>query len=182
MKVLALNSSPRGEGQSKTELMLTYLVKGMREAGAEVEVVELRKKSIKNCIGCFTCWSKTPGVCIHKDDMTRELFPKWKEANVVIYATPLYHFTLNATLKAFVERTLPFLEPYLEDRDGETRHPVRFKHPKVVFLSVAGFPEISVFDQLSSWANFVFGRHGNLLAEIYRSMAESMGTPYLKKE
>ncbi len=182
MKVLALNSSPRGEGQSKTELMLTHLVKGMREAGAEVEVVDLRNKSIKHCIGCFTCWTKTPGVCIHKDDMTQDLFPKWRDAQLVVFATPLYHFTLNATMKAFIERTLPFLEPYLEDRSGQTGHPARFKHPKVVFLSVAGFPEISVFDQLSSWANFVFGRHGILVAEIYRPMAESMNTPYLAKE
>jgi len=182
MKVLALNSSPRGDGQSKTELMLAHLVKGMREAGAEVEVVDLRKKSIKHCIGCFTCWTKTPGVCIHKDDMTQELFPKWRDSDLVIYATPLYHFTLNATMKAFIERTLPFLEPYLEDRGGETGHPARYRHPKVVFLSVAGFPEISAFGQLSSWANFVFGRHGNLVAEIYRSMAESLDTPYLMKE
>jgi multimeric flavodoxin WrbA len=182
MKVLALNSSPRGEGESKTELMLTYLVKGMREAGAEVEIVDLRKKNVKHCIGCFTCWTKTPGVCIHKDDMTNELFPKWRDSELVVYATPLYHFTLNATMKAFIERTLPFLEPYLVDRGGETAHPARYKHPKVVFLSVAGFPEISAFDQLSSWANFVFGRRGNLVAEIYRPMAESMNSPYLAKE
>jgi multimeric flavodoxin WrbA len=182
MKVLALNSSPRGDGQSKTELMLNHLVKGMREEGAEVEVVDLRKKSIKHCIGCFTCWTKTPGVCIHKDDMTVELFPKWRDADLVVYATPLYNFTLNATMKAFIERTLPFLEPYMEDRGGETSHPARYKHPKVVFLSVAGFPEISAFDQLSSWANFVFGRRGNLVAEIYRPMAENMDTPYLKNE
>jgi multimeric flavodoxin WrbA len=179
MKVLALNSSPRGDGQSKTELMLTHLVKGMREAGVDVEVVDLRKKSVKHCIGCYTCWTKTPGVCIHKDDMTLELFPKWRDSDLVVYATPLYHFTLNATMKAFIERTLPFLEPYLEDHGGKTGHPARFKHPKVVLLSVAGFPEISVFAQLSSWANFVFGRHGILVAEIYRSMAEGMNTPYL---
>jgi multimeric flavodoxin WrbA len=182
MKVLALNSSPRGDGQSKTELMLTHLVKGMSEAGAEVEIVDLRKKSVKHCIGCFTCWTKTPGVCIHKDDMTLELFPKWRDSDLVIYATPLYHFTLNAALKAFIERTLPFLEPYLEDHGGETGHPARYKHPKVVFLSVAGFPEISAFAQLSSWANFVFGRHGILVGEIYRSMAESMNTPYLMEK
>jgi multimeric flavodoxin WrbA len=42
MKVLALNSSPRIGGQSKTELLLSHLVAGMRDAGAEVEVVELR--------------------------------------------------------------------------------------------------------------------------------------------
>ena len=61
MKILALNSSPRSEGQSKTEIMLKSLVKGMREAGAEVEVVDLRKKTIKNCVGCFSCWTKSPG-------------------------------------------------------------------------------------------------------------------------
>lgn len=44
MKILALNSSPRTGGQSKTELMLTHLVAGMQEAGAEIEVVNLREK------------------------------------------------------------------------------------------------------------------------------------------
>jgi multimeric flavodoxin WrbA len=57
-------------GQSKTEMMLNYLIEGMRDAGAEFEIVNLREKKVKNCIGCFTCWSKTPGECIHKDDMT----------------------------------------------------------------------------------------------------------------
>ncbi|MDP2861739.1 MAG: flavodoxin family protein, partial [Desulfobacterales bacterium] len=84
MKILAINSSPRVGGQSKTELMLNHLVKGMRDTGAEVDVVNLREKKIKNCIGCFTCWTKTPGRCIHKDDMTRELFPKWLEADLVV--------------------------------------------------------------------------------------------------
>jgi multimeric flavodoxin WrbA len=41
MKILALNSSPRSGGQSKTEMMLNYLVEGMRDAGAEVKVVNL---------------------------------------------------------------------------------------------------------------------------------------------
>ena len=61
MKVLALNSSPRTQVQSKTELMLTHLVEGMRDAGADVELVNLRKQTIKNCIGCFTCWTRRRG-------------------------------------------------------------------------------------------------------------------------
>ena len=73
MKILALNSSPRDGGESKTELMLNSLVAGMRAAGAEVEVVDLRKKTIKNCAGCFSCWTKMPGTCIRKDDVTQEL-------------------------------------------------------------------------------------------------------------
>ncbi|MBU2498762.1 MAG: NAD(P)H-dependent oxidoreductase [Proteobacteria bacterium] len=177
VKVLALNSSPRSEGQSKTELMLRHLVKGMSEAGADVEVVELRKKNVKNCIGCFTCWTKTPGVCIHKDDMAAELYPKWLQADLVVYATPLYHFTLNAAMKAFIERTLPVLEPFFIQHKGKTAHPLRQDHPKLVFLSVAGFPEESIFDQLSSWVNFVWGKRGILVAEIYRPLAEAMLVP-----
>jgi FMN-dependent NADH-azoreductase len=177
MKVLAVQSSPRSEGQSKTHLMLDHLVRGMREGGADVEVIELRNKSVKNCIGCFTCWTKTPGVCIHKDDMTLELYPKWLQSDLVVYATPLYHFTVNAALKAFIERTLPVLEPFFIFSEGKTGHPLRHKHPKAAFLAVAGFPEESVFDQLSSWVNFIFGRHGDLVTEIYRPYAEAMTVP-----
>jgi multimeric flavodoxin WrbA/putative sterol carrier protein len=172
MKVLAINSSPRGDGISKTGIMLDALVKGMREAGAEVEEIPLRKKTVKNCIGCFTCWTKTPGVCIQKDDMTNELFPKWLAADIAVYATPLYHFTVNAAMKAFIERTLPVLEPFLVQTKGKTTHPLRQMPPKVVALSVAGFPEASVFAQLSSYVNFVFQK--GLIAEIYRPGAEGM--------
>jgi putative NADPH-quinone reductase len=175
MKVLALNSSPRGEGQSKTELMLSHLAQGMREAGGNVETISLRSKKVKNCIGCYTCWTKTPGVCIHKDDMTNELYPKWLAADLVVYGTPLYHFTVNATMKAFIERTLPVIEPFFELHGEQTWHPLRHRHPAVVMLSVAGFPEDSVFDQLSSWANFLF--RPVLAAEIYRPFAEGLTVP-----
>jgi multimeric flavodoxin WrbA/putative sterol carrier protein len=172
MKVIAINSSPRSDGISKTGMMLDALVEGMRDAGAEVEVIPLRKKKVNNCIGCYTCWTKTPGLCVHKDDMTNELFPKWLAADIAVYATPLYHFTMNAAMKAFIERTLPVLEPFLAQAKGKTTHPLRQMPPKVVALSVAGFPEASVFAQLSSWVNFVFQK--GVIAEIYRPGAEGM--------
>lgn len=182
MKILAVHSSPRKEGESKTERMLRHLVQGMKEAGAEVETVALREKTVKPCIGCFTCWTKTPGVCIHKDDMSQELFPKWMEADLVVNATPLYHFTMNATLKAFIERTLPLLEPFLVERGGRTFHPLRRPHPKMVFLSVAGFPEAAVFDQLQAWVRFLYGRNDTLVAEIYRPAAETLFMPFFKEK
>ncbi len=175
MKVIAFNSSPRGHGTSKTRLLLDALVKGMREAGADVETVHLREKVIRNCIGCYTCWTKTPGMCVHKDDMTNELFPKWLKADIAVYATPLYHFTMNATMKAFIERTLPVLEPFLVQHDGKTTHPLRQTPPLAVALSVAGFPESTVFTQLSSYVRFLFGER--LTAEIYRPGSEMMTLP-----
>jgi multimeric flavodoxin WrbA len=176
MKVLAFNSSARPVGQSKTLLVLSRLVKGMAEAGAEVEIVNLREKKINDCIGCFTCWTKTPGACIHQDDMTRELFPKWMAADIVIYASPLYHFTVNAAMKRFIERTLPVLKPYLIRKNIKegTTHPLRGPHPAAVFVSVAGFPDESVFDALSYWARALTSRGNNLVAEIYIPGAEAM--------
>lgn len=175
MKVVAFNSSPRNDETSKTKMLLDALVSGMRDAGAEVEIINLRRKKIRNCLGCFGCWTKTPGVCLQKDDMTTELFPKLLASDMAVYATPLYHFTVNATLKAFIERTLPIAEPWLYRRDGETYHPLRQEPPKAVFLSVAGFPEASVFDLLSSYVRFLYGK--GLLAEIYRPAAESLMRP-----
>jgi len=104
MKVMAINSSARVGKESKTEIVLDHLVKGMREAGADVDVVNLQKKKINYCIGCFTCWSKTPGQCIHKDDMSKELFPKYVESDLIVMATPLYHYTVNALLPGAIHR------------------------------------------------------------------------------
>ena len=175
MKILALNSSPRSGGQSKTELMLNHLVEGMQDAGAEVETVNLHQKNIKNCIGCYTCWTKTPGKCLHKDDMTNELFPKWLGSDLAIYATPLYNYGMNATLKAFIERTLPSLEPFFETHDNRMLHPLRQKIPAVVVLSVCGMPDESHFHPLSVHFNYLLATPGRkLIAEIYRPAAETM--------
>ena len=183
MKVLALNSSPRSGGRSMTELMLTHLVDGMRDGGTEVEVVNLREKTVKNCIGCFTCWTKTPGVCVHRDDMTNDLFPKWLESDLVIYGTPLYNYSMNATLKAFIERTLPAAEPFFEIHEGRIYHPVRGKCPPIVILSVSGMPDEGHFSALSAHVKYQLGSPGRrLVAEIYRPAAETMMNPFLKEK
>jgi multimeric flavodoxin WrbA len=183
MKVLALNASPRGGGQSKTEFLLNLLVQGLQEVGAEVEVIALRKKKINYCSGCFTCWTKTPGVCIHQDDMSNELYPKWLAADLVVYAFPLYHYTVSAAMKTFIERTLPAALPFFEQGTDQTYHPLRHEHPKAVVLSVAGLPEMSVFDQLAAYVRFLFGfRSGSLVAELYRPAAENLTVPFFREK
>jgi multimeric flavodoxin WrbA/putative sterol carrier protein len=179
MKVFAVNSSPRPKGQSRTLLMLESLLKGMREAGADVEMVNLREKEVRFCTGCYTCWTRTPGKCVQRDDMTKELLPKFLDADMVIFASPLYQYTVTASMKAFIERTLPAFLPYLEQSQGAFYHPLRGKHPAVVILSVAGFPGMEVFNQLSGWANYLFGKNGRqpgvkLAAEIYRTSSQMM--------
>ncbi|MBA4380669.1 MAG: flavodoxin family protein, partial [Anaerolinea sp.] len=67
MKIVAFNGSPRGR-KSNTDRILLPFLEGAREAGAETEVIYLQGKKINHCLGCYTCWTKTPGVCVHKKD------------------------------------------------------------------------------------------------------------------
>ena len=183
MRVLALNSSPRDPKQSKTEMMLSPLVEGLREAGADVDVVKLREKTIQNCLGCFACWTKTPGRCLLDDDMSRELMDKWLASDLAVYASPLYNYGVTASMKAFIERTLPSMQPYFEmDESGRMYHPARSKVPAAVVLSVSGMPDASHFQALSVHFNYLFSSPGRkLLAEIYRPAAEAMPQPHLQR-
>jgi len=175
VKIFAINSSARTGDVSKTEIVLNWLVDGMQEANADVELINIHRQKINYCKGCFTCWTKTPGKCVFKDDMSKELFPKYLECDLFIMATPLFHFTVNAKMKTFIERTLPVLMPFFKLNDGVTTHPLRNEPPPTVAVSVAGFPEMSVFNQLSSYVNFLY--KDRLVAEVYRTAAELLDGP-----
>jgi hypothetical protein len=88
---------------------------------------------------------------------------------------------MTSGMKAFVERTLPAFEPYFEQDQGRSFHPIRETYPDVVMLSVAGFPEIDEFEILSAYARYNFSKYGRkLLAEIYRTAAEAIASPIFK--
>ena len=181
MKILTVNSSPRTGAGSSTELLLGHLVRGMREAGAEVCTVNLREKTMRPCLGCFTCWVKTPGRCIQMDDMTNELLPELLASDLVVYATPLYYKTMNAVMSIFRERMLPLSEPFVEKRDGKRAFLLRHKLPPAVWLSVCALPEKSEFDALSSFLNSTRHPDIRIVAEIYRTSSEAMRHPVFKK-
>jgi putative sterol carrier protein len=104
--------------------------------------------------------------------MSTELFDKYRQSDMVVFASPVHHYTLNSVMKKFIERTLPMNEPFFVEHKGRTHHPVRYPYPKTVILSVAGFHEPEIFGPLSAWANYVY--KDVLAAEIYRPGAEAM--------
>jgi multimeric flavodoxin WrbA len=149
MKILAVNGSPRG-AKGNTERILQPFLEGAREAGAETEVVYLKGKDIKHCLGCFTCWIKTPGVCVHKDDMP-ELLEKVRQADIMVFATPLYVYTVSGLMKDFMDRMIPNIQPYILQCGDHFIHPPRYpggRAGKFVLISNAGFPERHHFSGL----------------------------------
>ncbi len=173
MKILAVNSSSRRENQSVTEMMLTRFVKGMSDAGAEVEQINLRKKKIRNCKGCYSCQTESPGICVMKDEMTDDIFPKLMASDIVVYATPLFHHLMNAPMKRFIERTFPICTTtFRQSKNGRWGNLLRAKYPAAVILSVGGYLDENAFNCLSYYANYLWGK--SLLAELYRPAAEFM--------
>ena len=179
MRLVAFNSSPRDAQASKTDRLLQAFLVGAQEAGADCEIIYLRNYRILSCLGCFGCWLKSPGRCVQADDMTNELFAKFVQADIAVLASPLYYFSMNACLKAFVDRTLPMFEPQFVDMDGQTTsHPLRFgRMPKILTLSVCASSDPDSFWALSLTWKMIFGPY--LAAEIYRHSSEFFDIPEL---
>jgi multimeric flavodoxin WrbA/putative sterol carrier protein len=178
MKILALQGSPRPK--KYTQVVLERFLKGAGSKGAECETVHLASQKIHPCIGCYSCWYKNPGVCIHRDDGP-ELLEKLRVCDVEVWATPLYHYGMTAYMKIFLERTLPLVEPFLIESEGVTRHPPRFpgrKGKKMILISVCGFPEEDHFAALVENFRLLAKSSGRELAGILlRPGSESLLAP-----
>jgi len=140
MKVLVLNGSPRGKKSSTLQLTNAFVEGLSQDAANEVESIDLSKKDINHCLGCYTCWTKTPGKCVFQDDMA-DLLDKYLAADLIIWSFPLYYFGMPSKIKAFMDRLLPSVLPFMSATPGEQGHPPRYdlSHQKYVVISTCGF-------------------------------------------
>ena len=141
IKVVAINSSPRMD-KGNTAMILTPFIQGMKDAGSDVELFYTRRLKVKPCT-CneMFCWYIKPGECCIKDDM-QLLYPKLREADIFILATPVY-IPLPGDMQIIINRLCPLFKPLLETREGRTR--ARFhdnvKIRKIVLVSTGGWWE-----------------------------------------
>ena len=101
-KVLILSGSPRKGGNSDT--LCDEFMRGAVEAGNEVEKIRVSDYKIGYCTGCYYC-QKSGGVCAIKDDMN-ELLQKMIDADVIVLASPVYFYSIDAQLKTVIDRTV----------------------------------------------------------------------------
>ena len=158
MKVLAVNGSPH-RGKGNTALILDPFLEGLRDAGADVELLYTGDLDIKPCLGCFGCWIKTPGKCVQDDDMA-ELLSRLRQAEIWVLATPLYFDGPSGPLKNVMDRMTSFLRLPAEVRGGRSRHVVEdgVKGGKVGLVSNCGLWEMRNFEPLVAQVKG-FSRH-----------------------
>lgn len=100
-KVLIVMGSPRKGGNSAT--LAEQVAEGARAAGADVEVYRLHDMDIRPCRACDACHKGEKRACVVDDDM-QVLYPKLREADALVIASPVYWFTVSAQTKLFMDR------------------------------------------------------------------------------
>lgn len=100
--ILIISASPRRGGNS--DYLCDEFMRGAQEAGHDVEKIFFHDKKIGYCSGCGVC--NTTHKCVQKDDMAVVL-DKMVEADVLVFGTPVYFYTMDAQLKTLIDRTVP---------------------------------------------------------------------------
>lgn len=146
MKILAINGSPKGNRSNTWRLTSAFLegITAKEESSGsrapEIETLNIGSLNLKPCLGCFSCWSKTPGECCIHDDM-QGVINKILWADVVVWSFPLYYFGLPGQLKTLIDRQLPMSLPFMCTETESGGHPSRYdmSGKSTVVISTCGF-------------------------------------------
>jgi len=104
-RIIGFIGSPRKNGN--TALLVNEFVDAAAQAGAETSTVLLNTLNIRGCQSCYSC--KSDGVCVVKDDLT-PLYDDIANADVVVFAAPIYMGMITAQLTLLLNRLYPYLK------------------------------------------------------------------------
>ncbi|MEG0456626.1 MAG: flavodoxin family protein [Oscillospiraceae bacterium] len=110
--ILIISTSLRND--SNSQHLASEFEKGAKAKGHNVQLITLKNKSIKFCQGCLSC-QKT-NKCIIKDD-TNEICEKIKNADILVFATPIYYYEMCGQMKTLLDRCNPIFSTNYNFRD-----------------------------------------------------------------
>ena len=126
-------------------------------------VIDLSRLTIANCVGCFGCWTKTPGKCVIRDDAVK-VYPLIAASRRVLYVSRVKYGCYDSTMKTMLERAIPVQQAFIRLLHGETHHIQRAVVPKQAVL--LGYGDLSeeekeIFRQLAARnaRNMSFAQH-----------------------
>jgi multimeric flavodoxin WrbA len=140
-KVLVMNGSPKAV--SDTMQMTKSFLEGLNQNKQfDIEIIDVIKKNIGPCRGCFKCWERGEGHCIYDDDQN-EILDKYISADIIIWSFPLYCYAMPSHVKAVLDRTIPLNLRKMVEVDGRVQHVnlVDFSKKKTIVICGCGFPD-----------------------------------------
>jgi multimeric flavodoxin WrbA len=169
MNITILNGNP-DEGE-KFDRYLNNLQTELEKEGNPVTMIPLRDRKLQYCIGCFNCWVKTPGICVHQDDGPGMLTAVIN-ADLVIFASPLLMGFPSALLKKTMDRLIPLIHPHFELVRGEVHHKKRYSEYPVLGMIIEPEGNTDDLEQV----NEVFSRFAiNFKSELKFSVTTETG-------
>lgn len=102
MNITVLNGSPRKNGN--TARLVEAFARGAREAGHNVSIADVARLDIHGCLACERCRTKHEGQCVQNDDM-QQLYPLIKGTDMLVFASPVYYFSLTGQVQCALHRT-----------------------------------------------------------------------------
>lgn len=137
-----------GRPGGNTAQLADAFVRGARQAGHHAEIVFLMKTEVKGCMGCNACRYGKP--CVIKDGFNG-LVPQIKAADLIVFASPLYFWTVSSRIKAFIERFYCLAE---EDGNPPLGRYERYPVKDCALLMTAADNFFWTFEQAVSYYQF----------------------------
>jgi len=106
-KILILNGSPRPKGN--TVGLIKAFTEGAETSGHTVNTFLIDKMNIKSCKGCYKGGKDPNSPCVQKDDMEK-IYPEFDQADIIVFATPMYYWGLSGQLKIVLDRLFATFE------------------------------------------------------------------------
>ncbi|MCD8237891.1 MAG: flavodoxin family protein [Clostridiales bacterium] len=110
--VLIVSTSPRKDGNSN--MLADAFAKGAESSGNSVEIVRLYDKTINFCKGCLAC--QETGFCVIRDDASI-IAQKMFNADVLVFATPIYYYEMSGQMKTMLDRANPLYDSDYKFKD-----------------------------------------------------------------
>ena len=103
----------------------------------DVVSFDLSHMKIAPCVGCFGCWTRTPGKCVIRDDAVR-VYLRLAESDTAIYVSRVRYGGYDMVMKTMLERAIPVQQAFIRLLDGETHHVQRAVVPKKATIVAYG--------------------------------------------
>lgn len=103
----------------------------------DVVSFDLSHMKIAPCVGCFGCWTKTPGKCVIRDDAVK-VYPRLAESDTALYVSRVRYGGYDTVMKTMLERAIPVQQAFIRLLDGETHHVQRAVAPKRAVIVAYG--------------------------------------------
>ena len=145
-KILVVQGGGRPNGN--TVQLINSFAKGAEERGHSVEIISLVKNEVNGCLGCNACRYGKP--CVQKDSFN-DIVPKIKAADCIVFASPLYFWTVSSRIKAFIERFYCIAE---EDASPPLGRYEKYPVKDCALLMTSADDFFWTFEQAVSYYNF----------------------------